>query len=302
MRVAALGTGPVFDRVVPALARSGFDVVAALDCDPAADSGRNGRPEPIRFVRSLDELASHTWDLCLVCDYQRLLPADFVRAGTVVNCHGGLLPRYRGVHGNGWAFINGETEIGYTVHRVDSTLDGGPIIFQRRFPITPEATFSGLKSQLVEDLVETLPRVLRALVRGALIELPQDLRDATFVGRRYMRDCYIEWGRSSEQIERFVRALSPPAAPGAFTVFQDKKLVILSAELFSTVPYEEISGHVVYRLEDRGVLVKTGDGVLLVKDVEYEGRRLHALDLFPRPGYRLGIDLIDEKLRSLGIV
>src|SRR3954451_977310 len=89
MRVAALGTGPVFDRVVPALARSGFDVVAALDCDPAADSGRNGRPEPIRFVRSLDELASHTWDLCLVCDYQRLLPADFVRAGTVVNCHGG---------------------------------------------------------------------------------------------------------------------------------------------------------------------------------------------------------------------
>jgi methionyl-tRNA formyltransferase len=302
MRIALVGTGSVFERVLMALSRAGFDVVAALDSDPTASSAKGSRPEAAHWVSSLDELASHSWDLCFACDYHRLLPADFVRARTVLNCHSGLLPRYRGYHGNGWAFINGERETGYTIHRVDSTLDGGPVIYQRRVPITEDATFGELKAQLLDDLVETLPRVFRAYLGGGLPERPQDERDATFVGRRHVRDCYIDWSRSSEEIERFVRALAPPAAPGAFTVFRDRKLVILSTELYSTACYEEIPGHVVYRLEDRGVLIKTGDGVLLVKDVEYDGTALAALDLFKTTGYRLGIDLVGERLKSLGIV
>lgn len=302
MRIAVVGTGPTFERVLTALDRSGVDLVAALDSGPADDGATNSRVKAARWVSSLDELASHSWDLCFACDYQRLLPAEFIQGRRVLNSHGGLLPRYRGYHGNGWAFINGEAEIGYTIHRVDCTLDGGPIVYQRRFPITPQATFSQLKAQIVSDLVENLPRVLRAYLGGDLPELPQDLADATFVGRRHIRDCYIDWTRSSEEIERFVRALSPPAAPGAFTVFRERKLVILSTELYNPVPYHEIPGHVVYRLEDRGVLVKTGDGVLLVKDIEYDGTTLAALDLFTTTGYRLGIDLVAERLKSLGIL
>jgi methionyl-tRNA formyltransferase len=219
----------------------------------------------------------------------------------VLNCHGGLLPRYRGYHGNGWAFINGEAEIGYTIHRVDATLDGGPIVYQSRVAVTEDTTFGELKARLMDDLVERLPGVLRAYLDGALAERPQDIRDATFVARRHPRDCYIEWDEPSAQIERFVRALAPPAAPGAFTVFRDKKLVIRSADVYATAPYREIPGHVVYRIEDRGVLVKTGDGVLLVKEVEYDGAILAALDLFPTMGYRLGLDLVGERLASLGI-
>jgi methionyl-tRNA formyltransferase len=298
MRVALVGAGPVFHRVLASLVRSGCDVVAALDTDPADGP----QLDAVNWVRSLDEVAARGWDLCFACDFHRLLPADFVSARTVLNCHGGLLPRYRGYHGNGWAFINGETEIGYTVHRVDHTLDGGPIIFQQRVAVTDGATFGELKTQLMDDLVERIPGIFRGYLDGELPERPQDISDATFVARRHPRDCYIEWERSSARIERFIRALSPPAAPGAFTVFRDRKLVILSAELHATVPYEEIPGHVVYRLEDRGVLVKTGDGVLLVKEVEYDGSTLAALELFPTTGYRLGIDLVGERLKSLGLV
>jgi methionyl-tRNA formyltransferase len=301
MRIALLGTGPLFDRVLTALYSDGFDLVA-FDSNGGADPAAGSRPEAVCWVSSLDDLAACSWDVCFACDYVRLLPAELVRARRVLNSHGGLLPRYRGLHGNGWAFINGEAEIGYTIHRVDGTLDGGPIVYQRRFPIAPEATFSELKARINDDIVESLPRVLCGYLGGELPERPQDLRDATFVGRRHVRDCYIEWGRSSEQIERFVRALSRPAAPGAFTVFRDRKLVVLSTELYSTAPYDEIPGHVVYRVEGRGVLVKTGDGVLLVKEVEYEGTTLPALELFPKPGYRLGIDLVGEKLQSLGIL
>jgi methionyl-tRNA formyltransferase len=303
VKVIMLGSGPGFDRVLAALSRAaGIHVVAAWNGYDTGDSPTESRLEGVHWLSSIDEVASHDTDLCFACEYHRLLPADFVQTHTVLNSHGGLLPKYRGFHGLGWAFINGEAELGYTIHRVDSTLDGGPIIYQGRFPIRDGATFSEFKAQLLDDLVEKLPYVLRAYVDGELPEMPQDIRQATFVGRRHLRDCFVDWTRSSVQIERFVRALSPPAAPGAFTVFRDEKLVILSTELYPTEPYDEIPGHVVYRLEDRGVLVKTGDGVLLVKDVEYRGESVRALDLFPRPGFRLGIDLVGERLRSLGIV
>jgi methionyl-tRNA formyltransferase len=302
MKVALLGSGSVFDRVGAALTRSGVDVVGALDSNHAPDSATRPRLGAVPWLSSLDEVAAHHPDLCFTCDYHRLLPADFVRTQRVVNSHGGLLPKYRGYHGNGWAFLNGEAEIGYTIHRVDATLDGGPVIYQQRFPITARATFGELKTQIIDDLVQKLPHVLRAYLQGELPEVPQDIRQATFVGRRHIRDCFIDWSRSSEQIDRFVRALSPPAAPGAFTVFRDRKLVILSTELYSTAPYQEIPGHVVYRLEDRGVLVKTGDGVLLVKEVQYRGTTIQAFDLFPTTGYRLGIDLVGERLKSLGIL
>lgn len=210
---------------------------------------------------------------------------------------------YRGTGGTtatAGPFINGEAEIGYTIHRVDSTLDGGPIIYQQRIPVKDDAVFGELKTELMDDLVERLPKIFRGYLDGALLERSQDIREATFVGRRQLRDCYIEWTQSSEHIERFVRALLPPAAPGAFTVFRDKKLIILSAQLYETAPYHEIPGHVVYRLEDRGILVKMGDGVLLVKEVDYEGERLGALDLFATTGYWLGVDLVGDRLKSLG--
>jgi methionyl-tRNA formyltransferase len=302
MKVMLLGSGAHFQRMLVALQRSGIDVVGALNSNSMRDPAPGRELERVRWLSSLDEVASASPDVCFACDYHRLLPTEFVRAQRVLNSHGGLLPKYRGYHGNGWAFINGEAEVGYTIHRVDDTLDGGPIIYQRRFPITDGVTFSQLKAQLADDLVERLPHVLRAYLDGELPEVAQDMAQATFVARRHMRDCFIEWARSSEEIDRFIRALCPPAAPGAFTLFRDEKLVILAAELYPTAPYSEIPGHVVYRLEDRGVLVKTGDGLLLVTEVEYRGATVRALDVFPAAGYRLGIDLVGERLKSLGVV
>ncbi|MBD2296483.1 hypothetical protein H6G06_24150 [Anabaena sphaerica FACHB-251] len=301
MRLFLLGTGSLFEKLFTILPDAGINIVAALNSNPESRFAEYCHLPTIRWLHSIDDLADDEVDLCFMCDYLRLLPAEFVKKYKVLNSHGGLLPKYRGYHGNGWAFINGETEIGYTIHRVDSSLDGGPIIYQKKFSVNPTSTFSEIKSKITWDIEQNLANVLNDYFKGKLKEQPQNAQKATFVARRHIRDCYIEWERSSVEIERFIRALAPPFAPGAFTVFRNQKLVILSAELFETEIYSEIPGHVVYRIEGQGILVKTGDGVLLMKEVEYQGKKIHSLDLFSTTGYRLGLDLVGEKLSQLGI-
>ena len=49
----------------------------------------------------------------------------------IVNCHGALLPKYRGLMPSFWTLANGEKEGGVSVHFVDKKLDNGPIVVQK---------------------------------------------------------------------------------------------------------------------------------------------------------------------------
>ena len=50
-----------------------------------------------------------------------------------INIHAGMTPKYRGVHGAYWAFVNNDLEnAGVTIHFVNNGIDTGDIIFQKR--------------------------------------------------------------------------------------------------------------------------------------------------------------------------
>jgi folate-dependent phosphoribosylglycinamide formyltransferase PurN len=82
-----------------------------------------------------------------------------------VNLHGSLLPEYRGLSTAFWVLYHGESESGVTAHFMDSTLDTGPIIEQRRFPVRDGdsmhdvylrlADFGG---RLANDVIDDLAR------------------------------------------------------------------------------------------------------------------------------------------------
>ncbi len=65
----------------------------------------------------------------------------------IVNCHGALLPRYRGLMPSFWTLANGEREGGVSVHFVDAKLDNGPIVVQRRYRIHPRDTLEDIMAR-----------------------------------------------------------------------------------------------------------------------------------------------------------
>ena len=102
----------------------------------------------------------------------------------IVNCHGALLPKYRGLMPSFWTLANGEAEGGVSVHFVDAKLDNGPIIVQKRYRICPQDTLEDImarsKDLAAEALIECVRIVEAAAAAGVEPDtMPNDASEAT---------------------------------------------------------------------------------------------------------------------------
>jgi phosphoribosylglycinamide formyltransferase 1 len=107
---------------------------------------RRGRSRLEHDREIIASLLEHQVDLVCLAGYMRLLSAEFIEAfrGRALNIHPSLLPAFPGLDAQRQALEHGVRWTGCTVHFVDETLDGGPIILQQ-----PVAVHEG-------DTVETL--------------------------------------------------------------------------------------------------------------------------------------------------
>jgi methionyl-tRNA formyltransferase len=225
---------------------------------------RKGRdPEVIEFVRHACP------DLVWITDYRYLLPRSVLSLAPlgVVNLHPSLLPKYRGRAPLNWAILHGERELGLTAHFVDEGMDTGDIIEQLRFQLGDDQDVGDALRMLYPLYQEISRRVLTQFRAGHVQRYPQDHEQATVFPRRTPADGLIDWNQSATQIRNFVRALAKPY-PGAFSYWQGRKIFIWSTEIYSKNVHFGRAGEVVVH-EQQGIVVQTGSGALLLKDIEF---------------------------------
>jgi len=114
---------------------------------------RRGRSREEHDREIAATLREHQVDLVCLAGYMRLLSPEFVNAfrGRILNIHPSLLPDFPGLHPHQQALQAGVEESGCTVHLVDETLDGGPIIAQRRVPVLVGDTEETLAARILEQ-------------------------------------------------------------------------------------------------------------------------------------------------------
>ena len=127
--------------------------------------GRN-REEHEREIISV--LQERRVDLVCLAGYMRLLSPCFIEAFRmrILNIHPSLLPAFPGLDAQRQALANGVKVSGCTVHFVDETLDGGPIIAQRAVPVMEDDTVETLSARILEQEHKLYPEAV-ALVLAA---------------------------------------------------------------------------------------------------------------------------------------
>jgi len=112
--------------------------------------GRNREEHEREIIAALLE---HHVDLVCLAGYMRLLSPCFVEAfrGRILNIHPSLLPSFAGLDAQRQALAHGVKVSGCTVHFVDETLDGGPIIAQRVVPVLEGDTVETLSARILEQ-------------------------------------------------------------------------------------------------------------------------------------------------------
>ena len=180
-------------------------------------------------------LRAYEPDLLLCLGFPWKLPPDALavpRLGAV-NGHPSVLPRYRGPSPVSWAIRNGETEIGFTFHRMDVDLDTGPILAQATFPLGDEHSWEELEPKLVEVITALLPRALERVEHG-------DPGDPQGDGGEYLSTfdpayARIDWTKPAEEIRRAVQAWRfhafTPGPRGALTELDGETVRVLRVSL-----------------------------------------------------------------------
>ena len=124
-----------------------------------ARRGRNREEHEREIIAALRE--RHV-DLVCLAGYMRLLSPCFVEAfrEKILNIHPSLLPDFPGLDAQRQALDHGATVSGCTVHFVDETLDGGPIIAQRKVPIIEGDTVDTLSARILEQEHQLYPEAV----------------------------------------------------------------------------------------------------------------------------------------------
>jgi methionyl-tRNA formyltransferase len=98
----------------------------------------------------------------------------------VINVHGALLPRNRGLFPYFWALANGDQTTGSTVHWVDTGLDTGPILLQRELAIRPDHTAISLAVETADLGTELVIEAIRLIEKDRAPRKPQDPDQASY--------------------------------------------------------------------------------------------------------------------------
>jgi len=121
-------------------------------------------------TRLLDALARHAVEAVVLAGFMRVLTAHFVERFPlrIVNTHPSLLPAFPGADAPAQAIAHGVKLSGVTVHFVDTSVDGGPIIAQVAVPVEDGDDAQALHARIQREEHRLLPSVVQRLAAGQL--------------------------------------------------------------------------------------------------------------------------------------
>jgi phosphoribosylglycinamide formyltransferase-1 len=189
MRIGVLvsGSGTNLQALLDAQARGELapaEVVVAISNIPGvpalARATAAGVPAEVVEHRGLDraafedrlhaQLARHGVEAVVLAGFMRVLTAGFVDRYPlrILNTHPSLLPAFPGLDAAAQAVAHGAKLSGVTIHFVDASLDGGPIIAQAAVPVLDDDDARALHARIQREEHRLLPMVVRSLAAGQL--------------------------------------------------------------------------------------------------------------------------------------
>ncbi len=209
-------------------------------------------------------------DALVVAAFGQIIPQrmlDIAPLGNI-NVHGSLLPRWRGAAPMQYSLMTGDAETGVTTMQMAAGLDTGDVLLQTSLPLTDDDTLGTLEPKLADLGASLLLDTLARLARGDCPRTPQDESLVTLAPSLPPEIGLLDWARPARDLHNLVRGITP--RPGAYTLRQGKRLKVLRT---SVVAYSGgAQPGVVESIEAQGILVHTGDGALLLREVQPESK------------------------------
>ena len=228
------------------------------------------QPASLKDSAAQERLASHGADVMVVVAYGLILPQvvlDTPQRGCI-NVHGSLLPKWRGAAPIQRAVEAGDAETGVCIMQMDAGLDTGPVISLARCPIEANDTSGSVYKKLSALGAPTLLAALDKISSGVAVAEQQDNALSTYAKKIDKSEALIDWSQPATAIERRVRALNP--FPAVYSLILGDRVKIWSASTMSA--NTGTAAGTIVDSSTKGLRVQTGDGQLLITDIQLAGK------------------------------
>ena len=123
----------------------------------------NYKNKIIAEKKIISEINNEKIKLICLAGFMRILSKNFIKRfkGKILNIHPSLLPKYKGLNTHQRAISNNEKYSGCTVHVVNSRLDAGKIILQKKVKISKFDTAKSLAKKVLIQEHKLYPKAIR---------------------------------------------------------------------------------------------------------------------------------------------
>ena len=315
MKVVFMGTPDFSVGTLEALVEAGYEITGVVT-QPDKPKGRvksimptpvkeealkHGipvlQPVKVRDPEFVEELKNLAPAIIIVAAFGQIIPKsilDMPRFGCI-NIHASLLPKYRGAAPIQQAVIDGEKESGVTIMRMGTGLDTGDMISKVVVPLDKEETGGSLFDKLAQAGASLLTETLPSIEDGtASYEVQPEESPTPYAAMINKKMGLMDFSKSAAELERLVRGLNP--WPSAYTFLNGKTLKVWKSTVEKTVNGGKTVPGTIIAVDKTGIHVACGENVLVLCEVQLEGKKRMETDAFLR-GYQVevGTVLTDHK-------
>ncbi len=230
-------------------------------------------------------------DVFVVVAYGQILAPEVLAMPKLgcINVHGSILPQYRGAAPIQWSLYYGERETGITTMLMNEGMDTGDMLFKAYTPIHLLDNAYQIAEKLAPLGAELLVDTLEQLRTQQWQQFPQNEAEATYAPLIQKSDYSINWSRSAIAIHNQVRGFYP----NCVSAFRDSSLKVMATvplgdDYWTALPekfqvlqqkWQNLAylsgkpGEIVANIKNFGPLVQTGEGLLLLTEVQLSGKR-----------------------------
>lgn len=146
--------------------------------------------------------------LFLSLEFDRIIKPGRFKNADFYNLHFSMLPQYKGMYTSVMPILDGKKYTGVTLHRIDSGIDTGDIVAQKKVEILYDDTSMDLYRKLITAGTRLVIEQMDNLLQGEVVAYPQEWEESTYYSKKEIDYNHIslDLNATANQISKQIRA------------------------------------------------------------------------------------------------
>ncbi len=231
----------------------------------------NGIPllevENVNSQEILNKIRELNADVAIVIAFGQFLKKELLSSTKLgfFNLHASLLPKYRGAAPIQRALLDGVTQTGVTLFKIDEGMDTGDVALTEKIPVDPYETFD----ILYKRLSEIGAKVVEKFLSNPNIPLTPQSGEASKAPKIILKETFIDWNKPAEEVANKIRAFD--SIPGARAKLNGETVKIFGVKGLSMT--ERGSAGQIVSIRDHA-LIACGEGGVIVERIQFPSKKV----------------------------